>query len=205
MVLGYTRQSFLDAARKAKTPLDITRLLAAAERGDEAAASALYGAVYGVLHDLARKHRGRWRGDDTLNATALVNEAFLKLSGSEIRHWQNRSHYFAVASRAMRQILVDKARARSTSRRGSGIEHVPINESIDGAGDWDEDLAAEILSLHALLEDLERRHPRQARVIECRFFGGLSLDETSHALGLSSSTVRRDWELAKIWLNQALG
>ncbi len=185
--------------------MDITRLLAEAERGDEAAAAALYGAVYSALHELARKHRGRWRGDDTLNATALVNEAFLKLSGAEVKHWENRAHYFAVASRAMRQILVDKARARSTSRRGSGIEHVPINESLDGADDWDEDLATEILSLHAVLEDLERRYPRQAQVIECRFFGGLSLDETGHALGLSASTVRRDWELAKIWLNQALG
>lgn len=185
--------------------MDITKLLAEAEQGNEAATEQLYGAVYEVLHELARRHRGRWRGDDTLNATALVNEAFLKLSGPEPRQWHNRAHYFAVASRAMRQILVDKARSRATHRRGGEVEHVSLNDSVDGFGSWDAGLATEILSLHALLEDLERRYPRQAQVIECRFFGGLSLDETGEALGLSTSTVRRDWELAKIWLHQAMG
>lgn len=183
---------------------DITELLGRARGGDAGAASQLYREVYDQLHAMASGHRGRWRGDATLNATALVNEAFLKLAGSRHDDWQNRAHYFAVASRAMRQILVDKARSRCSSKRGANPQHVELDAERDESQDLTPEDAAEILGLHDLLERLLHNAPRQARVIECRFFGGLSIDETAAALEVSATTVRRDWELAKVWLHQNL-
>lgn len=185
--------------------MDITQLLSRAETGDREASAALYDLVYQGLYSIAHSHRSRWRGDETLNATALVNEAYLKLASAADQRWQNRGHYFAVASRAMRQILVDRARERATGKRGNNAQHFAIDDALDAAADGPNPLAADVLTVHGLLDQLEVSHPRQVRVIECRFFAGLSIDETAEALAISATTVRRDWELAKIWLHQALG
>jgi RNA polymerase sigma factor (TIGR02999 family) len=184
--------------------MDITQLLKASETGDEEAGQALYNAIYTQLREIAGRHRSRWRGDDTLNTTALVNEAWLKLADGATQEWQSRGHFFAVASAVMRQILVDKARKRSTIKRGNNPVHVPLDEESEPSGELTADLAARVLAIHDRLAELETRYPRQAKVVECRFFGGLEFNEISEALGISPSTVRRDWELAKIALYRSL-
>lgn len=184
--------------------MDITQLLHAAEGGDQQAGDRLYREIYERLRVMAGQQRAGWRGDDTLNTTALVNEAWLKLAGGQTPHWQSRGHFFAVASSVMRQILVDKARQRSSLKRGGDAVHLPIDESAVADSELPADLAAEILVIHDRLVELEARHPRQARVVECRFFGGLGIRETGEALGISPTTARRDWELAKISLYRSL-
>jgi RNA polymerase sigma factor (TIGR02999 family) len=185
--------------------MDITHLLKMAEAGDTAASEALYQAVYQQLHGLALRHRGNWRGDETLNTTALVNEAWLKLADGQTPEWEGRGHFFAVASRVMRQILVDKARQRCSLKRGANALHSDSVESEAAPEVFSTELAGEVLRVHDALEKLASTHPRQARVVECRFFGGMQVNETSEALEISISTVRRDWELAKLWLYRELG
>lgn len=185
--------------------MEITQLLKEAESGDRAALDRLYEAVYSELRKLAAQQRRRWSGNETLNATALVHEAYLKLVQLPNPEWQNRSHFFAVAARAMRHILVDEAKRVSAAKRGSNPQQLGLTQAEALMPEQDDGVATEILALHQLLESLEARNPRQVRVIECRFFAGLQAEETSEALGISVSTVRRDWELAKIWLEQHLG
>jgi RNA polymerase sigma factor (TIGR02999 family) len=180
---------------------EITRLLHAADAGDEAAASRLFAEVYAELHRSAAAQRRRWRGDETLNTTALVHEAYIKLLGNGSGGWRDRSHFFAVAARAMRQILVNYAERRRAEKRGGGAEHVALDE----ANPVSPEAADEVLALHEALGRLEELNERQARVVEHRFFVGLAIDETAEVLGVSPATVKRDWALASAWLRREVG
>jgi RNA polymerase sigma factor (TIGR02999 family) len=152
------------------------------------------------LRRAARGQRMRWEGNDTLNTTALVNEAYIKLTKAAGAHWTDRGHFFAVASQAMRQILVNYARDRRAARRGGGAVHVPLSE----VNPVSEAAAEELLVMHETLERLAEFNPRQARVVECRFFAGLSIRETAQALSVSEATVERDWAVASAWLRREL-
>lgn len=185
-------------------PMEITQLLKEVGGGNRLAIDKLYEAVYQQLRGMAAHHRAGWHGDETLNATALVHEAYLKLVNGQHSVWQNRQHFFAVASRAMRHILVDQARRRLTQKRGQGQQSVPLHDDLLGDATSGNDTAEELLAVHEALEELEQSHPRQAKVVECRFFGGLLVDETGEALGISSNTVHRDWNLARLWLHKRL-
>lgn len=181
---------------------EITELLAALGAGDDAALDELFETVYSELRRLARGQRRRWRGEETLNTTALIHEAYIKLFESGQRGWQGRGHFFAVACKAMRQILIDRARRSSAEKRGGDLQR----ESLDAVEPMAMSTAAreELLSLDEALSRLERLDPRQARVVECRFFGGLGLEETAEAVGASVPTVVRDWRAARSWLHREL-
>ncbi|TVR92985.1 MAG: sigma-70 family RNA polymerase sigma factor [Wenzhouxiangellaceae bacterium] len=184
--------------------MEITQLLRDAESGDQAALDRLYEAVYSQLRALAAQQRQKWRGNDTLNATALVHEAYLKLVQLPDPQWEDRSHFFAVAARAMRHILVDEAKRLKAVKRGCNPHQVDLAQAEALLVDDDQGLANDVLALNQGLESLEARNPRQVRVFECLFFAGLAAAETGQALGISLSTVRRDWEMAKIWLDRYL-
>ncbi|HEX7118335.1 MAG TPA: ECF-type sigma factor [Longimicrobiales bacterium] len=182
---------------------DLTALLAAAASGDREAFDRAYSLVYRELHRLARAQRRRWNGDDTLDTTALVHEAYLRLAAWSPEHWGGRAHFFAVAGRAMRQILVNYAERRRAAKRGGG-RVAPLDAVADEFAPIAPEVADEVLALHEALERLERLDPRQCRIVECRFFAGLSIEETAEALGISPATVKRDWSLASAWLYRAL-
>ncbi|HLT46760.1 MAG TPA: ECF-type sigma factor [Rubricoccaceae bacterium] len=188
-------------------PTDVTEALDALRGGDDAAQDRLLRAVYDELHGLARSQRRRERPDHTLNTTALVHEAYLKLLGPAHRTYDNRAHFFAAAARAMRQVLVDYARARQRAKRGGPDTPVPLDALPGDPPDPDvltDARAAEILDLDGALARLARLDARQAQVVECRYFGGLSVEETAEALGLSEATVKREWRSARAWLYAAL-
>jgi RNA polymerase sigma-70 factor (ECF subfamily) len=175
---------------------EVTSLLAAWGKGDQNALNELMPLVYNELHRMARR---AWIGQNhanTLQPTALLNEAYLKLAGAENASFQNRCHFFAVASTAMRQILVNHAKSRLAGKRGSG----QIKLSIDDVQLAVNQEAAEVVALHEALERLEAVDARKSRVVEMRYFGGLSIEETAEALGISVITVNRDWRLARTWL-----
>jgi RNA polymerase sigma factor (TIGR02999 family) len=174
----------------------VTSLLAAWGKGDQNALNELMPLVYNELHRMARR---AWSSQDpanTLQPTALIHEAYLRLAGADSASFQNRSHFFAVASTAMRQILVNHAKSRLAGKRGSG--HVKV--SFDDAEPAVHQEAAEVVALHEALERLQALDPRKSRVVEMRYFGGLSIEETAEALGVSIITVNRDWRLARTWL-----
>lgn len=158
-------------------------------------------ALYEELRHIARRHRLRERADHTLQTTALVHEAYLKLASSGDPSWSDRTHFFAVASRAMRQILTDYARSLNRAKRGGGIPPVSLHQVTPLVEARDE----MFLALDEALTRLERANPRQCRVVECRFYTGLSIADTAVALGVSVNTVKRDWALARAWLNRELG
>lgn len=188
-------------------PGDITQLLRAAQEGDRAAFDEVYRTVYAELHALAHAVRSG-RGSATLNTTALVHEAYLKLVPTPRGPVHDRSHFFGIAARAMRQVLVDAARRRSAARRGGGAVVVQLDESADIARQETDATgirAEEIIALDDALEQLQEWNPRQASVVECRVFAGLSVPETARALGISEPTVKRDWQTARAWLAHALG
>jgi RNA polymerase sigma factor (TIGR02999 family) len=175
---------------------EVTSLLAAWGKGDQNALNELMPLVYNELHRMARR---AWIGQNhanTLQPTALLNEAYLKLAGAENASFQNRCHFFAVASTAMRQILVNHALSRLAGKRGSG----QIKLSIDDVQIAVTQEAAEVVALHEALRRLEVVDARKSRVVEMRYFGGLSIEETAQALGVSVITVNRDWRLARTWL-----
>jgi RNA polymerase sigma-70 factor, ECF subfamily len=177
-----------------------TTLLLAWARGDETALDQLMPLVHDELRRLARRHMARERVGHTLQATALVNEAYLRLIEVNQMRWQNRAHFFAMASRVMRRILVDAARARGYRKRGAGAEKVSLDEALVVSAEPRQDLIALDDALNALAAfDL-----RKSQVVEMRFFGGLSVDETAEALRVSADTVMRDWRLAKVWLLREL-
>jgi RNA polymerase sigma factor (TIGR02999 family) len=186
-------------------PGEITQLLQAAQEGDRGAFDEVYRMVYAELHALAHAVRSG-RGSATLNTTALVHEAYLKLVPSPRGPVQDRSHFFGIAARAMRQVLVDAARKRSAARRGGGAVVVQLDESADVADSAAAGVRAEeIIALDDALAQLQEWNPRQASVVECRVFAGLSVPETARALGISEPTVKRDWQTARAWLAHALG
>jgi RNA polymerase sigma factor (TIGR02999 family) len=174
---------------------DVTGLLKAWSSGNLNALEQLTPLVYDELRRIARRHM-RQRSPQTLQTTALAHEAYLRLVGAEGLRWQDRAHFFAVAAQMMRRILVDAARARAASKRQGGALRVTFSEEIPIAGGQDTNL----LALHDALEALATRDARKARVVELRFFGGLTVDETAEVLKISPDTVMRDWRLAKPWL-----
>jgi RNA polymerase sigma factor (TIGR02999 family) len=178
---------------------DITRLLRAWKRGDQEAAEQLAVALYDELRRIARKYMRQERGGHTLQTTALVNEAYLRLAGVQMEY-HNRVHFFAFAAQTMRRVLVDYARSRGYAKRGAGAVAIPL---VDGAVELP-DRNADIVALDGALKDLARRDARKAHVVELRFFGGLSVEETAAALSVSPQTVLRDWSLAKAWLAREL-
>lgn len=179
---------------------DITLLLHEFSGGDPEALGRLMPRVYDELRSIARAHMANERPGHTLNATAVVHEAYLRLAELETMTWQDRNHFFAVASRAMRRVLVNHAVARNTLKRGG---RTPKTELTDNLGFHQRDLDG-ILALHEALDQLRQLEPRQVRVVECRFFGGMSVEETAAGLGLSPATVKRDWAVARAWLNHEL-
>jgi RNA polymerase sigma factor (TIGR02999 family) len=178
---------------------EVTALLTAWSKGDESAYDKLVPLVYDELHRLAHRHMNRERKGHTLQTTALVDEAYLRLAGQRVP-WQNRSHFFAIAAQLMRRILVDHARSHQYAKRGAGAPHV----SLDNALEMSEERAAELVALDEALDDLARLDPRKARVVELRFFGGLEIEETAQVLGVSPNTVKRDWRTARAWLYKAV-
>ena len=175
---------------------EFTRLLTAYRNGDAAAGAELFSLVYQELRQLARQYMRHERADHTLQPTALVHEAYLRLFGEGAIEYQNRGHFFLIAARQMRRILVDHARAQHAARRAGGLLKVPLEELRETPQAIPQDLAA----LDEALTDLERLHQRTSQVVELRFFGGLTEEETARVLGLSVATVKRDWEFAKLWL-----
>jgi RNA polymerase sigma factor (TIGR02999 family) len=174
---------------------DVTGLLVAVSRGDPAARAGLIEAVYAELRRLARGYLKRERPDHSLPPTALVHEAYVKLIDQERAHWRNRTQFFAVAAHLMRRILVDHARAHRAAKRG-GAARVPLDAIDVPSPPPDVDL----LALDVALEGLAARYPRQAQLVELRFFGGLTVAEIATVLDVSPITVKRDWALAKTWL-----
>ena len=175
---------------------DVTLLLKQVANGNQQAAARLIPVIYGELHRVAKRHLRQERRDHTLQPTALVHEAFLKLVAQRDANWQNRAHFFAVASQLMRRILVDYARRRLRSKRGGKQTKLPL----DGVLVISQDRCDEVLAVDEALERLAALDPRQSRVVELRFFGGLSMEETAKVLGVSSKTVKRQWSTAKAWL-----
>ena len=174
---------------------DVTKLLLAWSAGDTQARERLIPIVYDELHRMARRYMAAERPDHTLQASALINEAYLKLVGVRRMQWQNRAHFFGVCAQLMRQILVDFGRRRHYLKRGGGVRPLTINENVMAAA-RDTDLTA----LDDALKTLETVDPRKVRVVELRFFAGLTLEETAEVLKVSLDTVVRDWRLAKVWL-----
>jgi RNA polymerase sigma-70 factor, ECF subfamily len=175
---------------------EVTTLLAAWGKGDQSALNKLMPLVYAELHSIARRVWNQHQRNNTLQPTALINEAYLKLANAERSSFQDRCHFFAVASTAMRQILVNHAKSHLSAKRGGGQADVPLDE-VQRAVDQE---AAEIISLHEALETLQTVDARKSKVVEMRYFGGLSIGETAEALGVSIGTVNRDWRLARSWL-----
>ena len=179
---------------------NVTELLVAWGRGDQGALDVLAPLVQQELHRLATRYMAGERPGHVLQATALVNEAYLRLVDWNGVRWQNRAHFFAMAAQIMRHVLVDKARARARAKRGGAPFHVSLSEAAQVSLGKSVDLVA----LDDALKSLEGLHGRQSRVVELRFFGGLDLEETAHVLGVSVGTVRRDWSLARAWLYREL-
>ena len=174
---------------------DITQLLRAWGRGDEGALETLIPLIYKELHQRAHRYMGRERRGNSLQATALIHETYLRLVGSPVA-WESRNHFFAIAARLMRRILVDRARARRSLKRGGEGRPVSLDDEHLVVGPPHRDL----VSLDDALSALAVVDPRKSRVVELRFFGGLSVEETAEVLKVSPQTVLRDWKLAKVWL-----
>ena len=157
--------------------------------------------VYAELRAIARRQLSGERADHTLTPTALVHEAYLKLARLDRIEWQNRAHFFAIAARSMRNLLVDHAQRRNRQKRGGGVPNIPLDEAI-GLPGVDPD---QVLVLDNALKALEERNERHARIVEMRFFAGLTIEETAAALEISPATVKRDWTLLRAWLARELG
>jgi len=180
---------------------EITQLLADWSEGNEAALKKLLPLVYGELHRLANAYMRRERQDHTLQTTALVHEAYLRLVGQQNVQWQTRAHFFAVAARVMRNILVDHARGRGRAKRGEGKAELPLGD----VAVMSDERADELLAVNTALDSLTAIDPRKSRVFELRYFGGMSVDEAAEALKVSPATVTRDWRMARAWLRRELG
>jgi RNA polymerase sigma factor (TIGR02999 family) len=180
---------------------DITGLLAGWREGDSAALDRLAPLIRAELNRLARRHLGRERKNHPMQPSSLVQEAFLRLLPGRDVGWQNRAHFFAVASQVMRHVLVDYARERRRVKRGGGAVHIPV----DAAVVLSPEQVERIVAIDLALERLAKADERKCRVFEMRFFGGLSVEETAEALGVAPNTVIRDWDFARAWLRRELG
>src|SRR5262245_22016089 len=179
---------------------DVTRLLREWRSGDQQALEQLTALVYDELRRLAAHYIRRERPDHTLQATALINEAYLRLIGQQQNDWQNRAHFIGVAAHLMRNILVDHTRARAAAKRGRGAKELPLDEAIGVPGKT----APDIIALDDALKDLAKRDERKSRIIELRYFGGLSMEETAEVIGLSVATARREMRMAEAWLGRQI-
>jgi RNA polymerase sigma-70 factor (ECF subfamily) len=182
------------------TANDLTGLLAEWGQGDRAALDRLTPLVYDEIRRIAHRYVQREREGHTLQTTALINEAYLRLAGSQNIDWQNRAHFFAVTAQVMRHILTDHARRRQYVKHGGEAQRIPFDAAMDEAVLMSMPRAAELVALDEALDELARLDPRKSRVVELRYFGGLSLEETAAVLDVSLMTVRRDWRAAKAWL-----
>ena len=182
------------------TPQQVTRLLAAWRGGDRAALDELTPLVYEELRRLAHHYIGRERPGHTLQTSALVNEAYVRLVDQKNVDWQGRAHFYGIAARLMRQVLVDYARRRGYAKRGGDARRVSLDEALAVS----DERAAEVVALDEALEGLAKIDPRQSRIVELRFFGGLTIEETAEVLGVSPGTVMADWTVAKAWLRRAV-
>ena len=181
-------------------PPTITQLLVEWSEGDRAALDRLMPLVYGELRRLARSYLRRERPDHTLQATALVHEAYMRLVDQHSVSWQNRAHFFGIASQMMRRILVNHALARETAKRGGDAERLPLESAIV----VDTKREINLIALDDALKELEMADARQGRIVELRFFGGLSIEETAEVLKLSPATIKREWSTAKLWLRRQI-
>ena len=180
--------------------MDATELLRAWSEGDQAALNELVPLVERELHQLARVYMGRERQGHTLQATALVNEVFLRLAHGATPEWKDRGHFVGIAARLMRQVLVDHARSRGYRKRGGNAQRVPLEEAMPLSPTPELD----VLAVDRALDSLAKVDARKSQVVELRFFGGLSVEETAEVLGISVETVKRDWRFAKLWLSREL-
>lgn len=174
----------------------VTQLLIEWSKGTEASLDRLMPLVYSELHSMAARYTVRWDPGHTLQATALINEVYMRLKGASGKQWENQAHFFGVAAMAMRHVLVDYARARNSAKRGGRWGTVPLDEAVVIS----RDRLDEIVALDDALSELEKLEPRQCKVVELRYFGGLSVEETAQQLRVSPDTVARDWRTARAWL-----
>jgi RNA polymerase sigma-70 factor (ECF subfamily) len=181
---------------------DLTGLLVEWGQGDKAALDRLTPLVYDEIRRLAHRYVLRERAGQTLQTTALVNEAYLRLAGASNIAWQNRAHFYAVTAQVMRRILIDHARRRHYVKHGGEVQRVSFEVAISESSQMSQPRAAELLALDEALAELEELDPRKGRVVELRYFGGLSIEETAKVLEVSAMTVRRDWRAAKAFLYQ---
>jgi RNA polymerase sigma-70 factor (ECF subfamily) len=179
---------------------EVSRLLRQWVAGDEAALGHLTPLIYNELHKMAKRYMSKRNHSNTLQTTALIHEAYLKLAGDAGRNWQGRAHFFAVAAKTMRNVLVDYARARQTAKRGGHVRVVPLDEAVV----FSTGFGPEIVALDQALSVLASSDPRKAQVVELRYFGGLSVDDTAKLLDVSPETVARDWRFAKSFLRREL-
>jgi RNA polymerase sigma factor (TIGR02999 family) len=184
----------------------VTRLLGELRAGRDAAVDQLFTLLYEELTGLAHRQRQRWRDDYTLDTTALVHEAYLRMVDQTGVDVESRAHFLALAARVMRQILCNYARDRRALKRGGGIARLPLDDgaALEAPASPDTAPADALVALDDALRRLERVDPRQSRVVECRFFGGLTVDETATAVGISPRTVKRDWAVAQAWLHREM-
>jgi len=181
-------------------PHQVTTLLKEWSDGDQAALEQLMPLVYDELHRLAHQHMRREKPGNVLQTSALINEAYLRLAGEPRVHWQNRAHFFGIAARLMRRILVDEARKRDSVKRGGATIQVSLDEATSVA----QEQAANVVALDDALRSLEAIDSRQSEIVELRFFAGLSIEETAGVLKVSPGTVMRDWTFARAWLRNEM-
>ncbi len=179
---------------------EVTQLLQQWQGGDEEAMDRLMPLVYNELRQLAHRHLQRERADHTLRTTALVHEAYLNMVGQDQMPWQNRAHFFAIASRVMRRVLIWYARRRNAAKRGGGRPNLALDDVVV----LSDERIDELVALDQALSRLEKMDERLCRVVECRYFGGLSVKEAAEVLGVSPATIKRDWKTAKAWLRLEL-
>jgi RNA polymerase sigma factor (TIGR02999 family) len=179
---------------------EVTQLLLAWSSGDRTALDKLTPLVYDELRRMAHRYMRRERPGHTMQTTALVNEAYLRLVNREAVHWQNRAHFFAIAAQVMRHILVDHARSHAFAKRGGGTRTISLDEAMLVS----QERAAEVVALDDALKGLADIDPQQSRIVELRFFGGLTVEETAAVLQLSAATIKREWSTAKAWLYHEL-
>ena len=192
-------------------PGEVTRLLKRWSEGDASAIDALWPLVYDDLRRLARRQLARERGDHTLQRTALVNEAFIRLSGQRSVEWLNREQFLSLAAKIMRRVLVDYARQRGAQRRGDGAERLSIHDTqaalevdqVQAKGVFEDD-RVDVLAIDHALQRLEKVDPPQSHIVELRYFGGLTLEETASVVGISVASVKREWVMARAWLQREL-
>jgi RNA polymerase sigma factor (TIGR02999 family) len=190
---------YFSAAKMPSEP-EVTELLVQWGKGDQAALARLMPLVYRELHKIAKRYMAQQNAQHTLQTTAIIHEAYLKLAAGSEHNWNNRAHFFSVAAKAMRQVLVDHARSRLSVKRGGEVTPIPLDEGIVVAPGQER----ELINLDDALTSLAQLHPRQAQVVELRYFSGLMVDETAKVLNVSPETVARDWHFAKAFLRREM-